>query len=133
MLKEFKAFALRGNVLDLAIGVILGVAFGAVVSSIVDDILMPLIAAVIGETDFSALAFEVRGSVVRYGAFLTAVVNFLLVAVAVFFLVKGMNRLQGRPREDQPKNRPCPFCLSSIPLEARRCPACTSELKPALA
>ena len=129
MLKEFKAFALRGNVLDLAVGVVLGVAFGAVVNSVVGDLIMPLIAALVGQPDFNGLVWTIRETPVRYGAFLTALVNFVLVAFAVFLLIKAINRLQGvRPEES--KNRECPHCLSSIPKSASRCSACTSEVTP---
>lgn len=129
MLKEFKAFALRGNVLDLAVGVILGVAFGAVISSLVDHLLMPLIAAVIGQPDFSDLTWTIGDSEVSYGSFLTAVINFLLVALAVFVMVKGVNRLRG-VRPEAPKNRECPYCGTSIPKSATRCAGCTSEVQP---
>ena len=132
MLKEFKEFALRGNVLDLAVAVILGIAFGAVINSFVNDILMNLIAALIGRPDFNSLTFSVGDGLVRYGAFLTAVVNFLLVAFALFLVIKAITRATTtrRPAEDGPTVRECPFCLSNIPTAASRCSHCTSEVQP---
>ena len=129
MLKEFKAFAVRGNVVDLAVGIVIGAAFGAVVNSFVSDVVMNLIAGIFGEPDFSDLVFGVGDGVVRYGAFLTAVVNFFLVALALFFVVKTINRLRGTQRE-KPTMRECPFCRTSIPRAASRCAACTSEVEP---
>lgn len=133
MLKEFKAFVYRGNVVDLAVAVILGAAFGAVISSLVDDVVMQLIAGLVGQPDFSELVFRVGDGVIRYGAFLTAAVNFLLIATVLFFVVRAINRAQ-RPRHapppEPPKDRECPFCISTIPVTASRCPACTSEVEP---
>ncbi len=132
MLKEFKEFALRGNVLDLAVAVILGIAFGAVINSLVNDILMNLIAALVGRPDFNSLTFSVGDGLVRYGAFLTALVNFLLIAFALFLVIKAVNRATSgrRPAEDAPTVRECPFCLSNIPTAASRCSHCTSEVQP---
>jgi large conductance mechanosensitive channel len=133
MLKEFKEFALRGNVLDLAVAVILGVAFGTVISSFVNDVLMAAIGGLLGQPNFGALSFEVGGAAVAYGAFLNTVVNFIAVAFALFLVVKAVNRARrgGRPREEAPSVRECPFCLSSIPSRASRCSACTAEVEPA--
>lgn len=130
MLSEFKKFAMRGNVIDLAVAVILGVAFGAVISSLVDDVLMNLIAAALGKPDFGELVFGLGDAVIRYGAFLTAVVNFLLIAFALFLVVRAVNRAMGlRPANQEPSSmRECPFCRTSIPVAATRCPACTSEV-----
>lgn len=132
MFKEFKKFALRGNVLDLAVGVIIGVAFGAIVDSLAKDVLMNLIAGVVGKPDFSRLTFGVGDGVVRYGTTLTAVLNFLLIAYALFWIVKGINRLlEPRGASAEPSTlRECPYCRTTIPVEATRCSACTSEVEP---
>jgi large conductance mechanosensitive channel len=129
MLQEFKKFALRGNVVELAVAVILGLAFNAVIQSLVDDVLMNLIAAAVGQPDFSRLTFTLGDAVIRYGDFITALVNFVLVAFALFLVVKAMNRLAGK-QDEPPKMAECPFCKTSIPVNATRCSACTSELQP---
>jgi len=133
MLQEFKAFALRGNMIDLAIAFILGVAFSAVVTSIVDDLLMPIIGAIVSDKDFSALTWEVGGAQVRYGNFINTVVMFLIIAWILFMIVRAINRMQ-RPAAEAPapNTKECPFCLSAVPLLATRCPQCTSELAGAL-
>lgn len=128
MLTEFKKFALRGNVVELAVAVILGLAFNAVIQSLVDDVLMNVIAAAVGEPDFSELTFRLGDAGIRYGAFLTAVVNFILIAFALFLVVKAMNRIMGT-EEEPPKMAECPFCKTSIPINATKCPACTSQLQ----
>jgi large conductance mechanosensitive channel len=133
MWKEFKEFAFKGNVIELAVAVILGIAFGAVVASFVGDILMNLIAAVIGQPDFSQLSFTVNDAEVRYGAFLNALINFLLVALALFFVIKAMNRASRKPADEEPTVRECPHCLSTIPARASRCSACTMEVRPVTA
>jgi large conductance mechanosensitive channel len=131
MLREFRQFILRGNLVDLATAVVLGTAFGAVVAALVKDLITPLIAAVSGKPDFSALKFTINGSQFLYGDFLNAALAFLLVAVVVFFLViKPVNTLMTRYRpEPAPdrETRDCPECLSSIPAAARRCAFCTAE------
>lgn len=127
MLNEFKKFALRGNVVELAVAVILGLAFNAVIQSLVDDVLLNLIAAAVGQPDFSELTFNVGDAVIHYGAFITAVVNFLLVAFALFLVVKAINRMMGQT-DEPPKMAECPFCKTSIPVNATRCPACTTQL-----
>jgi large conductance mechanosensitive channel len=129
MLKEFKAFALRGNVLELAVAVILGLAFNAVITSLVNDVIMNFIAAIFGQPDFSGLTLTVGAGVIQYGLFINAVVNFMLIALVLFFIVKAMNRAMG-VSEEPPKMAECPFCRTSIPVAATRCPACTSELTP---
>jgi large conductance mechanosensitive channel len=135
MLKEFKAFLLRGNVVDLAIAIVVGVAFGAVVTALVGDLLTPIIAAIFGSHDFSSLTFTINGSVFRYGHFLNAVLSFVTVAAAVFFfVVVPVNRLLRRARKEptpDPTTRKCPECVSEIPIDARRCAYCTSEVAPA--
>ncbi len=128
MLKEFKAFVMRGNVLDLAVAVILAIAFGAVVNSFVNDVLMPALGGLFGQPDFAALSFTVGEAEVFYGLFLNTLVNFLLVAFALFLIVKGINRARGGGADAE--LRPCPYCLSSIPVSATRCSACTAEVDP---
>ena len=145
MLKEFKEFAMRGNVLDLAVGVIIGAAFGKIVSSLVDDILMPPIGKLMGGMDFSNLFVSLSGqhydslaaakaagaATVNYGLFLNSIINFLIVAFAIFLLVRQVNRLQ-RPvpaaAPAAPATKDCPHCFTAIPVKATRCPHCTSQL-----
>lgn len=131
MLKEFKEFALRGNVVDLAVGVIIGGAFGKIVSSLVGDVLMPLIGLITGGINLSGLAFTVGEATVRYGAFLQAVVDFLIIAFSVFIFVRLFNRLRAEPKPAaaaEPTTKECPYCFSTIPIKATRCPHCTSTL-----
>jgi large conductance mechanosensitive channel len=128
MLREFREFVMRGNVLDLAVAVIIGGAFGLIVTSLVNDILMPLIGLVLGGVNFTALEFQVGDAVVRWGAFLQAVVNFLIIAFVIFQIVKAINRLKGPPPVVAPVTKDCPFCFTAIPLKATRCPNCTSQL-----
>jgi large conductance mechanosensitive channel len=135
MLKEFKTFVLRGNVVDLAVAVVIGAAFGAVVTSLVTNILTPII-AIPGEVDFSKLQIALSGkNAILYGAFLNSVIAFLLIAIGVFlFVVKPMNMLAGRQKTEPDVESPtkqCPECLSSIPAPARRCAFCTAQLSPA--
>jgi large conductance mechanosensitive channel len=133
MWKEFKEFAFKGNVIELAVAVILGIAFGAVIASLVGDILMNLVAAVIGQPDFSQLTFTVNDAEIRYGAFLNALINFLLVALALFFVIKAVNRASRKPADEEPTVRECPYCMTTIPARATRCNACTSEVQPVTA
>ncbi|HXA29792.1 MAG TPA: large conductance mechanosensitive channel protein MscL [Candidatus Angelobacter sp.] len=130
MLKEFKAFILRGNVVDLAVGIVIGAAFGALVNAFVKDLLTPLIAAIVGKPDFSTLAFTVNGSKFLYGDVVNFVITFVLVAAAVFFfVVKPINALTARSRREpspEPDTTKCPECLSVIPAAARRCAYCTA-------
>jgi large conductance mechanosensitive channel len=132
MLREFRAFILRGNLVDLAVAVVIGTAFTAVVNAMVKDLITPLIAAVGGEPNFSHLAFTINGSRFAYGDFLNAALTFLMVAAVMFFLVIKpvnalMDRLSTEPEVESP-TRPCPECLSRIPRAASRCAFCTSEL-----
>jgi large conductance mechanosensitive channel len=131
--KEFKEFLLRGNLVELAVAVVIGVAFAALVDSLVKDLVTPLIAAIGGKQDFSALTFTINGSVFRYGAFLNALLSFLIIAAVVYFLVvKPVNALMARRKTEPPVDesvRECPECLSSIPAGARRCAFCTAELR----
>jgi large conductance mechanosensitive channel len=134
-MKGFKAFILRGNVLDLAVAVVIGGAFGAVVTALVKDLLTPLIAAIVGKPDFSALAFTLHNSRFAVGDFANAVISFLLIAAAVyFFVILPVNALTARlhrgERPPDPTIKKCPECLSNIPIAARRCAYCTSVLTP---
>ena len=128
MLKEFKDFAMRGSVLDLAVGVIIGGAFGKIVSSLVGDILMPLIGLVLGGIDFSGMAFTVGGASVNYGAFLQSIIDFIFIAFVIFLIVKAANTTRKAPPPADPTTKECPHCFTVIPIKATRCPHCTSEL-----
>ncbi len=146
MLQEFKKFALQGNVLDMAIGIIVGAAFGKIVSSLVSDVLMPPIGLLIGKIDFSSLFVSLSGQAyatlaearaagaptINYGLFLNNIIDFLIVAFVIFLLVKQVNRLKRREAPaPPPATRDCPRCLSAVPLRATRCAFCTSDLQPA--
>ena len=152
MWNEFKAFVMRGNVMDLAVGVIIGAAFGAVVKSLVDDVIMPPLGLATGGVDFSdkflllkdgagaagsyptiAAAKEAGAVTLNYGLFLNNIVTFLIVALAIFMLVRAVNRLYRKPAEPTPDTKPCPYCTMSISLQASRCPHCTSDVGRALA
>lgn len=131
MIKGFRQFIMRGNVMDLAVAVVIGAAFGAVVTSFVTNILTPLIAAIVGKPDFSAFNLTINGAVIGYGIFLNALISFLLVAAAVyFFMVAPMNAWKARAARGQappdPTTKKCPECLSEIPIAAKRCAFCTS-------
>ena len=131
--KEFKEFAMRGNVMDLAIGVIIGGAFKGIVDSLVKDVISPIIGLVAKE-DFSGLVVSVLGVDIRYGAFLTAIINFIIMAFVIFLLVKGLNALSklGKKKEEVVEavtTKKCPFCCSEVAIEAKRCPHCTSSLE----
>jgi large conductance mechanosensitive channel len=133
MLRGFKEFILRGNVLDLAVAVVIGGAFGAVVTALVKDLITPLIGAIVGQPDFSALVVSVNGSMFLIGDFLNALVSFLLVAAAIyFFVVTPVNALKARRNRGEappdPTTKKCPECLSEVPIAARRCAFCTSPL-----
>jgi len=146
MFKEFKEFALRGNVLDMAVGIIIGAAFGTIISSFVKDVIMPPIGLLLGKVDFSNLflvmkagnvpapyaslkAAQDAGAVtLNFGLFVNTVINFLIVAFAIFIVVRAMNQLKRKEAAPAPTTKDCPFCLSKIPIKATRCPNCTSEL-----
>jgi large conductance mechanosensitive channel len=128
MLKEFREFAMRGNVMDLAVGVIIGAAFGKIITSLVDDLLMPVVGLFTGGIDFSERVIQVAGAEVRWGAFIQNIIDFLIVAFIVFLIVRAMNRLK-RDEPTTPTTKECPHCFTTIPLKASRCPNCTSELK----
>ena len=147
MLKEFKEFAMRGNVLDMAVGIIIGAAFGQIVNSFVQDVMMPPIGRLVGHVDFSNLFVSLTGqhydtlaaakaagaATLNYGMFLNTVINFLIVAFAVFLLVRQVNRLMPKPAPAAapPATRDCPYCLSAIPVKATKCGHCTSSIQPA--
>ncbi len=130
MLREFRAFLLRGNVVDLAIGVVMGVAFGSVVNAMVKDLITPLVGAIGGKADFSGLFFTINNSRFLYGEFINAMVSFVIIGTAVFFLVVvPMNKLMSLSRRQppaDPTSKKCAECLSEIPIDARRCAFCTS-------
>jgi large conductance mechanosensitive channel len=142
MLKEFKAFAVKGNVLDLAVAVIMGASFGSIVTSLVNDVLMPPIGLILGRVDFKDLFLSLNGKryaslaaakaagapIVAYGAFLNTIVNFLIVAFVIFVLVRGVGKLHRRKEAATPMTKPCTYCFTDIPSPARRCPNYTSEL-----
>jgi large conductance mechanosensitive channel len=147
MLQEFKKFAMRGNVVDMAVGIIIGGAFGTIVKSLVSDVIMPPIGLLLGGVDFSdlfitlkegaaagpyatlAAAQDAGAVIISYGLFVNSVISFLIVAFAVFLLIKGINKLQSEEAPaEEPTTKDCPFCLSAIAIKATRCPNCTSEL-----
>ena len=144
MLKEFKEFIAKGNVFELAVGIVIGAAFGAVVTSLVEDVVMPPVGMLLGGVDFGSLyvnlsgeeyaslaeAVEAGAPVIKYGAFLNNVISFLIVAFVVFLLVKGYNRMRAQQESAPaaPTTKDCPFCIYSIPITATRCPHCTSQL-----
>ena len=143
MFKEFKQFAMRGNVLDMAVGIVIGAAFGGIVTSFVNDMLMPPIGLLLGRVDFSNLFINLKGNypsvaaakaagaaTLNYGMFMNTVINFLIVAFAIFLLLRYVNRMFPKPKPaPAPAMKDCRFCYSSIPAQATRCPHCTSDLK----
>jgi large conductance mechanosensitive channel len=144
MFKEFKEFAMRGNVVDLAVGFIMGAAFGKIVNSLVNDVLMPPLGLLIGRVNFENLFFTLSGGsfntlaeakaagapTLNYGLFLNTLIDFVLVAFAVFVLVRWINRLRREPAPAAPTAKTCPYCKSTIALDATRCPQCTSQIEP---
>jgi len=131
MLKEFKTFVMRGNVVDLAVAVIIGGAFGKIVSSLVNDIIMPLIGVLMGGVNFAELSVNVGDAVVKYGAFIQAIVDFLIIAFVIFLLVRGINATKKKEPTQapaEPTTKECQYCFSTIAIKATRCPNCTSEL-----
>lgn len=144
MLKEFKEFAMRGNVLDMAVGIIIGAAFGGIVTSLVNDIIMPPIGKALGHVDFSNLFISLNGqdypsvaaakaagaATINYGLFINTIINFLIVAFAIFLLIRTVNRWTAKPAPAAaPTTKACPFCQTEIPIKATRCPNCTSQLQ----
>jgi len=146
MFKEFREFAMRGNVLDMAVGIIIGIAFGAIVTSLVNDIIMPPLGLALGSVDFSNLFINLSGGsyatleaakeagavTINYGVFVNSVINFIIIAFVLFLIVRSMNKLKRKEEAPaEPTTKECPFCLSQIPIKATRCPHCTSQLKAA--
>ena len=128
MLKEFRDFAMRGNVMDLAIAVIIGGAFGKIIASLVNDVLMPLIGLLLGGVNFSELSFTVKDAVVNYGPFIQSIVDFVIVAFVIFLLVRTMNNMKKPAPAADPTTKECPYCNTTISIKAKRCPNCTSQL-----
>ena len=147
MFKEFKEFAMRGNVVDMAVGIVIGVAFGGIVNSFVADVIMPPIGLVLGSVDFSSLFLVLKegkvagpyeslaiakaaGAVtLNYGVFFNTIISFLIITLAVFLLIRNINRMKKKEEAPAPATKECPYCLLTIPVKAVRCPHCTSELK----
>lgn len=130
MLKEFKEFAMKGNIVDMAIGVVIGGAFGGIVNSLVGDIITPIVGVLVGGIDFSGLALTVGAATINYGLFINAVVEFLIISFSIFLVIKNINKLTAKDEvvESVPTTKECPYCLTEINIAARRCPNCTSEL-----
>jgi len=142
MLKEFKEFAMRGNVLDMAVGIIIGAAFGKIITSLVTDILMPPLGLILGKVDFSNLFLNISGksydslaaakaagaATINYGLFLNSIIDFIIVAFAIFILVRQVNRWN-KPAPAAPTTKDCPYCATKIPIAATKCPNCTSEIR----
>ena len=143
MLKEFKEFIMRGNVLDLAVGIIIGGAFGKIVSSFVTDILMPPLGLIMGKVNFSDLFINLSSTAyptvaaakaagaptINYGLFINTIIDFVIVAFAIYLMITQVNRLQKKPEAASPATKECPFCISAVPIKAVRCPHCTSNLE----
>jgi large conductance mechanosensitive channel len=142
MFKEFKEFVMKGNVLDLAVGIIIGAAFGKIVTSLVSDIVMPPIGVVLGKVDFSNLFIDLSGSAhpslaaakaagaatINYGVFINTIIDFLIVSFIIFLVVRQANKLRRQPAPAAPNTKDCPYCATAIPIPAKRCPNCTSQL-----
>ena len=142
MFKEFKEFAMKGNVLDMAVGIIIGAAFGKIITSFVSDILMPPLGLLLGKMDFSNMFINLSGqsyptiaaaktagaATLNYGIFINAIIDFLIVAFAIFLLIRQVNKMKRQPAAAAPTTKDCPFCASAIPIPAKRCPHCTSQL-----
>jgi large conductance mechanosensitive channel len=146
MFKEFREFAMRGNVLDMAVGIIIGIAFGAVVMSLVNDIIMPPLGLALGRVDFTNLFINMSGGsyatlsaakeagavTINFGLFVNTVINFIIIAFVLFLIVRTMNKLKRKEEAPaEPTTKECPFCVSQVPIKATRCPHCTSQLKSA--
>ena len=145
MFKEFKEFAMRGNVLDMAVGIIIGAAFGRIITSLVNDVIMPPIGLLLGKVDFSSLFINLSGTpyasladarkagaaVIGYGAFLNTILDFVVVAFVIFLLIRQVNKMKREPAPAAATTKECPYCLSVIPLKATRCGHCTAQLPPA--
>lgn len=143
MWKEFKEFIMRGNVMDMAVGIIVGVAFGKIITSFVNDVLMPPIGILLGKVNFSNLFITLSSqsfatleeakkagvATINYGLFINTIIDFIIVALAIFLVIRQINRMRRQPAPEAATTRECPFCFSVIPIKAIRCPSCTSELK----
>lgn len=132
MLKEFKEFIMRGNVVDMAVGLIMGASFGAIVTSLVNDIVMPPVGMLLGGIDFSHLVVTLQADppvTINYGTFINTLITFLVVAVVMFLLVRAANKLKREPSPPEPTTKVCTYCFSAIPIKATRCPHCTSQLE----
>ncbi len=143
MLKEFRAFIMKGNVVDLAVAVIIGAAFGAIVSSLVNDIIMPLIGQLLGGVNFTDMFVSLSGAsyksladakaagaaTLNYGVFINTIINFLIIAFVIFLIVRALNSMRKAPAPAAPNTKDCPYCHTEIPLQATRCPHCTSQLQ----
>jgi large conductance mechanosensitive channel len=143
MLKDFRDFVMKGNVIDLAVAVIIGVAFGAIVSSLVNDIIMPVIGQLTGKINFTDLFINLSGgnytslaaakaagaATINYGVFINTIINFLIVAFVIFIVIRQISKMKKAPAPAAPTTKDCPYCFSAIPIPATRCPHCTSELK----
>ena len=143
MFKEFKEFAMRGNVVDMAVGIMIGAAFGRIITSLVNDVLMPPIGLLLGKVDFSSLFVNISGrsfatlaeakaagaATINYGMFLNTVIDFVIVAFVIFLMVRQINRWNKPAPAPAPSTKDCPYCVSAIPVKATRCPNCTSELR----
>jgi len=143
MLKEFKTFIMRGNVLDMAVGIVIGAAFGRIVTSLVSDIIMPPIGLMLGKVDFASLFLNISGTyyptlaaakaanaaTINYGMFLNTIIDFVIVAFVIFLVVRKINQMQQPAPAPAVSTKECPYCLSEIPIKATRCPHCTSELR----
>jgi large conductance mechanosensitive channel protein len=143
MWKEFKEFIMRGNVVDMAVGIIVGAAFGKIITSFVNDVLMPPIGLLLGKVDFANLfitlsnqsfatleeAKKAGAVTIKYGLFINTIIDFIIVALAIFLVIRQINRMKRQPAPEAATTRECPFCFSVIPIKATRCPNCTSELK----
>lgn len=127
MLKEFKNFIEKGNVLDMAVGIIMGTAFTAIVNSVVKDLLMPIITGLTAGVDFQDLVVKVGGATLKFGNLINAIITFIIVAFVLFVILKSLNKIE--PVSDKPTTKQCPYCKSEIPVSATRCPHCTSELE----
>jgi len=143
MWKEFKEFIMRGNVVDMAVGIIVGAAFGKIITSFVNDVLMPPIGLLLGKVDFANLFITLSNQsfatleeakkagvvTIKYGLFINTIIDFIIIALAIFLVIRQINRMKRQPAPEAATTRECPFCLSKIPIKATRCPQCTSELK----
>ena len=129
MIQEFRDFAIKGNAIDMAVGIVIGAAFGKIVTSLVNDIIMPPIGLLLGKVDFSSLKIPLNeNAAIKYGVFINNVLDFAIVAFAIFLVIKQLNRLKKAPPPADPTTKSCPKCCSTIPIKATRCPQCTSEL-----